>query len=64
MCPVKSRSSCLAKFGTGLKRIDSWSENKNMRVDPQIGETAIVVRPDVALWTNNKIPDERALGRY
>jgi hypothetical protein len=35
-----------------------------MRVDPQIGETAIVVRPDVALWTNNKTPDERALGRY
>jgi hypothetical protein len=25
----------------------------------------IVVRPDVALWTNDdKIPDERALGRY
>jgi hypothetical protein len=48
----------------GLKRIDSWTENKNMRVGPQIGETAIVVRPDVAPWTNNKIADERALGRY
>jgi hypothetical protein len=55
---------CLAKFGTGLKRIDSWSENKNMRVDPQIGKTAIVVLSDVALWTNNKIPDQRALVRY
>ena len=60
----KVEVSCLAKFGVGLKRIDSWSENTNMRVDPQIGETAIVVRPDVALWTNDKIPDERALGRY
>jgi hypothetical protein len=41
----KVEVSCLAKFGVGLKRIDSWSENTNMRVDPQIGETAIVVRP-------------------
>jgi hypothetical protein len=36
----KIEVSCLAKFGVGLKRIDSWSENTNMRVDPQIGETS------------------------